>query len=331
AGAGAGRAGRRGGPGGARRAGQSARRRAVARGPAASRGRRTARAAACRGVSRSRAAARVRGRASGPRTPGSAWRALRAARTRDPRGHHSGLSQQRQDVPQRLLALEGATVRPRTLLGGRVARGAVRPSRYRARVLRHPLAHERVHPGVQPPVLRRDRRRWPLRTRACAARRLPAGHLARRHRARDARRPGASRRGDDGGGGPAMRRVFGSLSSRIFLAATLLAWLSIAAALLFVNARLVRESDAALEQRLVDTTALVQQQRQALLDTFRRMALLVADLPKLKAAMATNDPPTVAPVAAQYAADLNADLLVVLDGQGEILGSAGAAAPAAAP
>ncbi len=128
-----------------------------------------------------------------------------------------------------------------------------------------------------------------------------------------------------------MRRVFGSLSSRIFLAATLLAWLSIAAALLFVNARLVRESDAALEQRLVDTTALVQQQRQALLDTFRRMALLVADLPKLKAAMATNDPPTVAPVAAQYAADLNADLLVVLDGNGEVLGSAGAAAPAAAP
>lgn len=128
-----------------------------------------------------------------------------------------------------------------------------------------------------------------------------------------------------------MRRVFGSLSSRIFLAATLLAWLSIAAALLFVNARLVRESDAALEQRLADTTALVQQQRQALLDTFRRMALLVADLPKLKAAMATNDPPTVAPVAAQYAADLNADLLVVLGADGGLLGSAGTAAPVAAP
>lgn len=127
-----------------------------------------------------------------------------------------------------------------------------------------------------------------------------------------------------------MTRLFGSLSNRIFLAATLLAWLSIAAALLFVNARLARESDAALDRRLGDTTVLVQQQRQALLDTFRRMALLVADLPKLKAALATADPPTVAPVAAQYADDLGADLLVVLGGSGEVLAAAGPAAPVAA-
>lgn len=127
-----------------------------------------------------------------------------------------------------------------------------------------------------------------------------------------------------------MTRLFGSLSNRIFLAATLLAWLSIAAALLFVNARLARESDAALDRRLGDTTVLVQQQRQALLDTFRRMALLVADLPKLKAALATADPPTVAPVAAQYADDLSADLLVVLGGSGEVLAAAGPAAPVAA-
>lgn len=127
-----------------------------------------------------------------------------------------------------------------------------------------------------------------------------------------------------------MRRIVRSLSSRIFLAATLLAWLSIAAALLFVNARLARESEAALERRLADTTVLVQQQRQALLDTFQRMALLVADLPKLKAAMATNDAPTVAPVAAQYAADLNADLFVVSNATGDVLGTAGPAASTAA-
>lgn len=126
-----------------------------------------------------------------------------------------------------------------------------------------------------------------------------------------------------------MTRLFGSLSNRIFLAATLLAWLSIAAALLFVNARLARESDAALDRRLGDTTVLVQQQRQALLDTFRRMALLVADLPKLKAALATGDPPTVAPVAAQYAADLSADLLVVLGSSDEVLAAAGPAAAVA--
>jgi len=123
-----------------------------------------------------------------------------------------------------------------------------------------------------------------------------------------------------------MTRVVGTLTGRIFIAATLLAWLSIAAALSFVNARLSHESERALERRLADTTALVQSQRQALLDRMRRMALLVADLPKLKAAMATSDPPTVAPVAAQYAVDLDADLLIVMGSRGEVLAVAGPAA-----
>ncbi len=123
-----------------------------------------------------------------------------------------------------------------------------------------------------------------------------------------------------------MIALLSSLSNRIFLATTLLAWLSIAAALLFVNARLVRESDQALERRLGETTALVQQQQHALVDTFRRMALLVADLPKLKAAMATRDAPTVAPIATQYLVDLAADLLVVAEADGTILASAGSAA-----
>lgn len=120
-----------------------------------------------------------------------------------------------------------------------------------------------------------------------------------------------------------MTRLLSSLSNRIFLAATLLAWLSIAAALLFVNARLARESERALERHLGEATSLVQQQQQALVDTFTRMALLVADLPKLKAAMATGDAPTVAPIAAQYLEDLAADLLLVADADGAVLASAG--------
>lgn len=122
-----------------------------------------------------------------------------------------------------------------------------------------------------------------------------------------------------------MTRLLSSLSNRIFLAATLLAWLSIAAALLFVNARLAQESERALDRRLIETTSLVQQQQQALVDTFTRMALLVADLPKLKAAMATGDAPTVAPIAAQYLTDLAADLLLVADADGTVLASAGSA------
>ena len=42
---------------------------------------------------------------------------------------------------------------------GRSQVGALRPPGRGARLLRHPLAHERVHPGLRPPLLRRDRRR----------------------------------------------------------------------------------------------------------------------------------------------------------------------------
>ena len=58
---------------------------------------------------------------------------------------------------------------------GRYAAGhskAVRFDRpgHRARVLRHPLAHERVHPGLRAPLLRGDRRRRALPDRQRAAR-----------------------------------------------------------------------------------------------------------------------------------------------------------------
>ena len=43
--------------------------------------------------------------------------------------------------------------------------GPLRPSRHRPRVLRHPLAHERVHPRVRAPLLRGHRRRGPLPAR----------------------------------------------------------------------------------------------------------------------------------------------------------------------
>ena len=45
---------------------------------------------------------------------------------------------------------------------GRLEGGTIRPPWYRARLLRHPLAHERVHPRVRAPLLRRDRRGRPL-------------------------------------------------------------------------------------------------------------------------------------------------------------------------
>src|SRR3954464_9092953 len=91
--------------------------------------------------------------------------------------------------------------------------------------------------------------------------------------------------------------VTSSLTNRIFVACTLLATLSLGFAFYFVNARATREAEAELRSGLTEAGALVEQNRVGLTDTFTRLARLVADLPKLKAAVETNDPPTVQPLA----------------------------------
>ena len=53
------------------------------------------------------------------------------------------------------------------------------------------------------------------------------------------------------------------------------------------------------------------------------MARLVADLPKLRAAVTTDDPPTVQPLAVETLAQIDADLLVVHSAQGRVLAEAG--------
>ena len=70
--------------------------------------------------------------------------------------------------------------------------------------------------------------------------------------------------------------------------------------MLFVSARLTREHDRAMALRLDETITLVERQRRLLLDTSTRLARLVADLPKLKAALATGDAPTIAPQSPVY-------------------------------
>ena len=75
-----------------------------------------------------------------------------------------------------------------------------------------------------------------------------------------------------------------SLTNRIFIACTLLAMLSLGFAFYFVNARATREAEAELRRGLSEAGILVDQNRIALTDTFTRLARLVADLPKLKAA-----------------------------------------------
>lgn len=118
-------------------------------------------------------------------------------------------------------------------------------------------------------------------------------------------------------------RAFGSLSNRLFLVMVLLSIASIGAAMLFVSARLTREHDRAMALRLDETITLVERQRRLLLDTSTRLARLVADLPKLKAALATGDAPTVAPIVSSYRDEIGADVLIVSDATGVPVFTAG--------
>lgn len=120
-------------------------------------------------------------------------------------------------------------------------------------------------------------------------------------------------------------RALGSLSNRIFLASALLAALPIGAATFFVRARLTTETRQALERDLRTAAGIADQQQAALFETFTRSARLIADLPRLKAAVDTGDPPTVQPIADEYLQQLGADVLLVHGRRGAQLAAAGGA------
>src|ERR1044072_1609088 len=120
-----------------------------------------------------------------------------------------------------------------------------------------------------------------------------------------------------------------SLTNRIVVACTLLAMPSLGFAFSFVNARATSEAEAELRRGLNEAGKLVDQNRVDLTDTFTRLARLVADLPKLKAAVETGDPPTVQPLADEYRDEVKADVLLLTGRRGQLLARsrAGAGGP----
>ena len=114
-----------------------------------------------------------------------------------------------------------------------------------------------------------------------------------------------------------------SLTNRIFLASALLAVLSIGVAVYFVSDTTTRSAEAELHRGLRDAGELVDQQCATLVRTFTVMARLVADDPRLKAAVDTGDPPTVQPLARDYQEQLKAALLVLTSRNGALLAEAG--------
>lgn len=116
-----------------------------------------------------------------------------------------------------------------------------------------------------------------------------------------------------------------SLQNRIFLASAVLTVLSMGVALYLVSVRINQEAARALQADLVATGTLVTQLRTTRAETFTMMARLAADAPKLKAAVDTNDPPTVQDVADEYQERLRSHLLVVTNRVGQMLAHVGTA------
>jgi signal transduction histidine kinase len=117
--------------------------------------------------------------------------------------------------------------------------------------------------------------------------------------------------------------LLSSLSNRIFLASALLAVVSIAAAVSLVNFVVTRQAEAELERSLEEAGELVTQFQSLLFEHLAREARLIADLPKLKAAVSTNDPPTVQPIVDDYQRQIEADAFVVTDRAGATLAAGG--------
>jgi signal transduction histidine kinase len=122
--------------------------------------------------------------------------------------------------------------------------------------------------------------------------------------------------------------LLSTLSNRIFLASALLAVLSIGVAVSLVNFVVTRQAEAELERSLEEAGELVAQFQSVLFEHLAREARLIADLPKLKAAVATNHALTVQPLVTDYQQLIEADVFVVTDRTGTPLGAAGGQAVA---
>ena len=118
--------------------------------------------------------------------------------------------------------------------------------------------------------------------------------------------------------------VISSLTNRIFFATALLAVLSIGTAVYIVNRAVTRQAEDELQRGIDEAVALVDEYRTLLFDNFVREAHLIADLPRLKGAVDSQDPATMKPIAEDYKQLLpGTDLFAIADRRGVILARVG--------
>jgi signal transduction histidine kinase len=118
-------------------------------------------------------------------------------------------------------------------------------------------------------------------------------------------------------------KLLGSLTNRIFLACALLAVVSVAMAIYVVNVQVAGHAEAEIQRGLTEAASLAEQYRLLMFENVVRQARLVADLPRFKAAVALDDPPTLAPMAVEYQKEVRSDLFVVTNRSGRVLAYVG--------
>jgi signal transduction histidine kinase len=113
--------------------------------------------------------------------------------------------------------------------------------------------------------------------------------------------------------------IFASLTNRIFFGSALLAVLAIGAAIYNVNEAVTAQAEQELLRGLEEAGTLIEENQRVQVEHFSREARLIADLPRLKASVTEEHPRTALGVAEEYHRQLDADLFLVTDRDGNIL------------
>jgi signal transduction histidine kinase len=116
-----------------------------------------------------------------------------------------------------------------------------------------------------------------------------------------------------------------SLSNRIFVAGALLAVAPLGVAIWSVTASVTGQAEQELRRGLEEAATLLDENRDTQFDHFVREARLIADLPRLKAIVELNDPPTATDVAQFYRETIAADVLILTHRSGRLLAHSGGA------
>jgi signal transduction histidine kinase len=118
--------------------------------------------------------------------------------------------------------------------------------------------------------------------------------------------------------------LFSSLTNRIFFASALLTVFAIGVAVYRVNVAVTRQAENELQRGLQEAGTLLEVYRTTLFGHFSRETRLIADLPRLKAALDTNsDPDTIRPLAEEYQRLIGSDLFLVTNPSGQVVAEAG--------